>query len=625
MQSTFPFTAITGQESLKTALILSTIEPKLGGLLISGPRGCGKSTAARSLSDLTLDPNHFVNLPLGASEDRVIGSINAQNILDNGEISFSPGLLHKAHQGMLYVDEVNLLPDHLIDILLDVSASGKNFVERDTLSHQHDAQFVLIGTMNPDEGELRPQILDRFGLMVQLKEQLSIEERVRVTGQRLSFDADPASFCAKYDLEQQALKSKIVRAQTLVASVAISEAIQVEIATLCYQAQVDGMRADITLTRAAKAYCAFCGETEITQRHIDAVKELVLCHRRNDNPSPPDSSSNNSSSKQSSKQSSSSQPSSEKQSKTEQNSAEMSTKESTQSQGQWGALEPTQVAVSDEHTFKKSIKHPEISALKKKPQDPVTNARSNQKPGLNLSKRLSESGEITRQVDWLSTILKNNPISSPKPEFKPKPTPKPKAKYKHRSNHKRFSNLEFKRRKSSNTHLHILLVDTSSSSIGGDALKNTKGVIEHVARQAYLQRELLCIIQFGNDSVSIVQSPKRPPKSFTPVLRRINAGGGTPLRKALKYTEAMFKRWDQNQQHPVKTLYLFTDGRTNDVVNDIQLSGELQVIDTESTAVRLGRCKQLASGLGADYVHIDHYLKNNLLKSNLLKCNHKTA
>jgi len=148
MQSTFPFTAITGQQSLKIALILSTIDYKLGGLLISGPRGCGKSTAARSLSDLTQEQNHFVNLPLGASEDRVIGSINAQNILDNGEISFSPGLLHKAHQGMLYVDEVNLLPDHLIDILLDASASGKNYVERDSLSHQHDAQFVLIGTMN---------------------------------------------------------------------------------------------------------------------------------------------------------------------------------------------------------------------------------------------------------------------------------------------------------------------------------------------------------------------------------------------------------------------------------------------------------------------------------------------
>ncbi|PCJ34849.1 MAG: magnesium chelatase [Moraxellaceae bacterium] len=362
MQSTFPFTAIIGQESLKTALVLSAIDQHLGGLLICGPRGCGKSTAARSLADLLQSNHHFVNLPLGASEDRVIGTIDAQKILDKGEVKFSPGLLHKANQGMLYVDEVNLLPDHLIDILLDVSASGTNYVERDGLSHQHDAIFILVGTMNPDEGELRPQILDRFGLMVELSGPASIEERIQITTQRITFDNDPALFCSNHQTQQQTLSDKIARAKSTLSSVRLSETSTINIATLCHDAQVEGIRADITLTRAAIAYASFSGDSEVTEHHIDTVKNFVLCHRRQ-HTAPP-----------SSAPSSAPSPSTSSTADTEPNQSpnnnSAAENQSTEKQGQWGELAPQSIESSAEVSFKTSTKHPSISALKKNSREP---------------------------------------------------------------------------------------------------------------------------------------------------------------------------------------------------------------------------------------------------------------
>lgn len=282
----YPFSAIIEQQLLKTALLISAVDPRMGGVLISGPRGSAKSTIARSLADL-IQGHVFVNLPLGASEEKLIGSLDLDKALASNEVVFSEGLLAKAHHGVLYVDEVNLLADHLVDVLLDVAASGVNQIERDGISHQHAAEFLLIGTMNPDEGELRPQLLDRFGLMVSLNNHYEIDERQQIMQRRLSFDENAEQFCAQFEAQQQNTISQIESAKNNLSAVVVSAEMQRHIAQICSDANAEGLRADITLYRAARAHAALQQRNEVTADDVDTVKEFVLTHRRN--PLPPQS------------------------------------------------------------------------------------------------------------------------------------------------------------------------------------------------------------------------------------------------------------------------------------------------------------------------------------------------
>ncbi len=212
LDTPFPFTALHGQPLLQSALLLATVDPLIGGVLVEGPRGTAKSTAARALAAL-LPGGRFVNLPLSASEEQLVGSLDLEAVLQGGEVRFRPGLLARAHEGVLYVDEVNLLADGLVDLLLDVCASGVNRIERDGISHAHAARLTLVGTMNPEEGELRPQLLDRFGLFVRLDNVLPPAERQAIVRARLAFDADPAAFAARHAPAQQALAARIASAR----------------------------------------------------------------------------------------------------------------------------------------------------------------------------------------------------------------------------------------------------------------------------------------------------------------------------------------------------------------------------------------------------------------------------
>jgi len=314
---TFPFSAVVGSHDMALALILTTVSPEVGGVLVRGEKGTAKTTMVRALADVMpsisvvegcrfscdpLDPDptcpagphdhpvsrtrpaRLVELPVGATEDRVIGSLDLRQALGAGEVSYEPGLLAAAHRGILYVDEVNLLHDHLVDLLLDAAAMGRSTVEREGVSVAHAARLILIGTMNPEEGELRPQLLDRFGLTVEIAAPRDPEQRAEVIRRRMAFDRDPASFVANYAAQEDELRVKIAIARSLLPSVRLGDRELATIARVCGAFEVDGMRADIVTARAAAAHAAWQGRRDITKSDIRAAARLALPHRRRRNP-----------------------------------------------------------------------------------------------------------------------------------------------------------------------------------------------------------------------------------------------------------------------------------------------------------------------------------------------------
>lgn len=321
-RAVFPFTAIVGQEQMKLALLLNVIDPKIGGVMIMGDRGTGKSTTIRALADLLPeidviagdpfnsspdDPESMsddikqkvenqehleitqkkvpmVDLPLGATEDRVCGTIDIEKALSEGVKAFEPGLLAKANRGILYVDEVNLLDDHLVDVLLDSAASGWNTVEREGISIRHPARFVLVGSGNPEEGELRPQLLDRFGMHAEIRTVKEPDLRVKIVEQRSEFDRNPQEFLAEYEPQQIELQEKLVKAQHLLPQVKMDYDIRVKVSEVCSELDVDGLRGDIVTNRAAKALAAFESRTEVTVDDVRRVMPLCLRHRLRKDP-----------------------------------------------------------------------------------------------------------------------------------------------------------------------------------------------------------------------------------------------------------------------------------------------------------------------------------------------------
>ncbi|MGW0985108.1 putative cobaltochelatase [Streptomyces sp. NPDC002486] len=317
MTTPFPFTAVVGQDDLRLALLLNAVSPAVGGVLVRGEKGTAKSTAVRALSALLPEvpvvpgcrfscdpaspdpgcpdgpheagggaerPARMVELPVGASEDRLVGALDIERALSEGVKAFEPGLLADAHRGILYVDEVNLLHDHLVDLLLDTAAMGASYVEREGVSVRHAARFLLVGTMNPEEGELRPQLLDRFGLTVEVAASREPDQRVEVVRRRLAYDDDPAAFAARWAEEEAAVRARIVAARELLPSVRLGDGALRQIAATCAAFEVDGMRADIVMARTATALAAWAGRTDVLAEDVRQAALLALPHRRRRNP-----------------------------------------------------------------------------------------------------------------------------------------------------------------------------------------------------------------------------------------------------------------------------------------------------------------------------------------------------
>ena len=317
----FPFSAIVAQDEMKLAILAVAVDPSIGGVLVFVDRGTGKSTAVRALAALLPPikvvsgcpygcdpaasagvceqcaaapagkarpgkrvPVPVVDLPLGATEDRVVGALDLERALSQGVKAFEPGLLARANRGFLYIDEVNLLEDHLVDLLIDVAASGENVVEREGLSVRHPARFVLVGSGNPEEGELRPQLLDRFGLSVEVKTPSDLAARVEVVKRRDAFERDPAGFAAQWQGEDERIRKQLVQARKRLLEVQVSDTVREQSATLCMALGTDGLRGDLTLVRAARALAALDGARKVTTEHLRRIAAPALRHRLRRNP-----------------------------------------------------------------------------------------------------------------------------------------------------------------------------------------------------------------------------------------------------------------------------------------------------------------------------------------------------
>ncbi len=321
MRLAYPFSAIVGQDEMKLALLIAATDPGIGGVMVFGDRGTGKSTAVRALAALLpplkavkgclyhCDPKldapacdgacgariggarkteliatPVVDLPLGATEDRVVGALDLEHALTRGEKKFEPGLLARAHRGFLYIDEVNLLEDHLVDLLLDVAASGENVVEREGLSVRHPARLVLIGSGNPEEGELRPQLLDRFGLSVEVKTPTHLADRVDVVRRRDAFDRDPQAFVAQWAQADTGVRERIVKARSNLQKVEVPDAVLEMTSRLCMAIGADGLRGELTIMRAARARAALNGARKVSHREVREIAPMALRHRLRRNP-----------------------------------------------------------------------------------------------------------------------------------------------------------------------------------------------------------------------------------------------------------------------------------------------------------------------------------------------------
>ena len=662
MNMTYPFSAVVGQEPLKLALLLCAIDPKLGGVLVRGPRGVAKTTLARGLEAFV--PGPFVELPLGATEERLTGSIELGGALRDGRVAFAEGLLARAHAGVLYVDEVNLLPDGLVDLLLDAAASGVNVIERDGISHKHAARFVLIGTMNPEEGELRPQLTDRFGLAVHATGEIEPVDRVRIVALRLEHDSDPAAFCARYAEEERLLAARVAAAREGLEQIPLDAAALSEVSERCYRAGVEGVRADLAMLRAARAHAAWVGRAAITSADIEAVAELALSHRRTAPGAPggtgpsggdprngesrgggeprgggdrargagggegsargPRAAQHRASTRDGAAAMSGSatgsqvwragQPSSGDPALSGRN-ASSGTPRSPE--GDWGARAAIGVPIL-EPSGSVELRVGPAPGQRARPhaiRTPGRGSHSVRSTSIDWFRTLVASGRAARQTRATGTLLEHAPQRAPeadarRSEERASQAPDAEGRASEaraaqpRAAKVRRSEIVLHYRMRRGAALWIIALDCSASMLRQRALSYAKGLSRALARAARRERASLRLITFGGQAARV----HRPTVRGAPLERALvalGAGGGTPLRGALLDALSVSRRQRSTAQ---QRLFVLTDGRTRAALADLGTVGralDTLVVDCELGRVRLGGAREIARQLQASYTHLD--------------------
>ncbi len=592
----YPFSAIVGHEQLRLALLLCAVRPEIGGALIRGEKGTAKSTAVRGLAALLSVATGsagagLVEMPLGATEDRVIGSLDLQRVLRDGEHAFAPGLLARAHGGVLYVDEVNLLHDHLVDVLLDAAAMGRVHIERDGISHSHEARFVLIGTMNPEEGELRPQLLDRFGLTVDVQASRDVDVRVEVIRQRMAYEADPDGFAERYAGADAELARRIAAARTLVDDVVLPDKELRRIAALCAAFDVDGMRADLVVARTATAHAAWRGSTTVEEQDIRVAAELALPHRRRRDPFD--------------------DPGIDRDQLDEALAQADSDPEPEPDPPGGGQSAEGLAAQSNLHTVSK----PRADAPSAPPSK-TFRARALTVPGVGAgapgrrSRARNGTGSVVAATDGkdtasgarglhlFATLLSAAERAAAGP-LRPQP-----------------DDLRRAVREGREGNLVIFVVDASGSMAARDRMAAVSGAALSLLRDAYQRRDKVAVITFRQDAARLLLPPTVSAHIASRRLARFDTGGKTPLAEGLLAARELIVREKARDRTRRPLVVVLTDGRATAGPDPLGRSrtaaarlvaegAAAVVVDCETSYVRLGLAAQLARQLGAPAVRLE--------------------
>jgi magnesium chelatase subunit D len=591
----YPLSAIVGHDRLRLALLLCAVRPEIGGVLIRGEKGTAKSTAVRALAAVLtqVDPGAaLVELPIGATEDRVVGSLDLQKVLRNGEHAFSPGLLARAHGGVLYVDEVNLLADHLVDVLLDAAAMGRVHIERDGVSHSHESRFVLIGTMNPEEGELRPQLLDRFGLAVDIAASRDVTVRSAVIRARLDYEADPPGFAARYAGADAELARRVAAARALVDRVRLDDAELRRIAALCAAFDVDGMRADLVVARTAVAHAAWRGAETVGEEDIRAAAELALPHRRRRDPfdepgiDPAQLDEALSASADGGNPEEDPEPPGGGQTPEDHPPAE-----SPAPQRSSGASRPAAPPTPSFRT--RALTVPGIG-------EGHAGRRSAARNSAGAAVRAAGAEEAGHGVHIFGTVL-----SAAERRTGPGPL-RPVA-----------EDVRRAVRIGREGNLVIFVVDASGSMAARDRMAAVSGAALSLLRDAYQRRDKVAVITFRADRARVVLPPTTSAHTAARKLAGLDTGGTTPLAEGLLAARDVVIRERARDAARRPLVVVLTDGRAtagSDPLRRSRLAAEslaaegaaAVVVDCETSYVRLGLAVELAGRLRAPVLRLEH-------------------
>ncbi|MCA1326584.1 putative cobaltochelatase [Herbaspirillum sp. alder98] len=631
MSAGYPFAAIVGQPQLKTALLLCAVDPGIGGVLIRGDKGTAKSTAARGLTQVVppiariagcafnCAPGQpaaacevcsagqeavrdaeipFVTLPLGATEDRVLGTLDLQKALQGAQRAFQPGLLAAAHRGVLYIDEVNLLADHLVDVLLDVAAMGVNSVQREGLSVTHPARITLIGTMNLEEGDLRPQLLDRFGLMVEVAAPQDKTVRAEVVRRRISYEADVAAFAAQWQASQHGLREQVATAQQLLPQVQLDDAMLELISHLCCEFEVASLRADIVMHKTARAIAALQGRRQVTPDDIRAAAQLVLPHRRRRKPFD--------------------------QTGMDQDKlddlVEQARSEQPPSHSEGSAGQPPEAARDDEpsveqeganeeggdhaQTFAVAAAAParKISVEAPPALGQALAGRRSALPDARRGSALRAVPDANPERLAVGATLRSAAVRGALADDAPA------------DGRLRVTSADLHRqvRSGKSANLIVFVVDASGSMAAQRRMEAVKGAVLSLLTDAYQRRDQLAVIAFRGERAEVLLEPTRSVDLAEQGLRELPTGGRTPLPHALQLAAQLLER---STQEAPPLLVILSDGRANVGLpgdaqdpwrQTLEAAGQLAqrgtpalVLDTETGYLRLGRATQLADALGA--------------------------